>query len=79
MSEKCKTKEGLCQCVDWHDGTPAGWIDHLMRDYEFDHLLLDYHDLSKDTEIRLCQIGAVQQVRRANLYRYRTTPLRTAG
>ena len=43
--------------MDWRDGTSADWIDHLMRDYKFDHLLLDYHDLSKDHEIRLCQIG----------------------
>ena len=57
MSEKYKTKESLCQCVDWRDGTSADWIDHLMRDYKFDHLLLDYHDLTKDEEIRLCQIG----------------------
>lgn len=58
MMEKCKTKEGLCQCVDWKNGTAADWIDHIMRDYEFDHLLLDYHDLEKDSEIRLCQIGS---------------------
>lgn len=58
MLEKCKTKDGLCQCVDWKNGTEADWIDHIMRDYEFDHLLLDYHDLEKDSEIRLCQIGS---------------------
>ena len=33
MMEKCKTKEGLCQCVDWKNGTAADWIDHIMRDY----------------------------------------------
>ena len=57
MLETCKTKEGLCRCVDWKNGTAADWIDHIMRDYKFDHLLLDYHDLEKDFEIRLCQIG----------------------
>lgn len=57
MLDKCKTKENLCQCVDWsgEDGTDI--IDHLLHNYEFDRMVLDYSTLDKDDEIRLCQIG----------------------
>ena len=57
MSEKCKVQESLCRCVDWHEGETADWVDHLLRNYEFDRLMLDYSTLEKGTEIRLCQIG----------------------
>ena len=55
MSEKCKVQESLCRCVDWHEGETADWVDHLLRNYEFDRLMLDYSTLEKGTEIRLCQ------------------------
>lgn len=57
MSEKCKVQERLCRCVDWHAGETADWVDHLLRNYEFDRLTLDYSTLEKGSEIRLCQIG----------------------
>lgn len=57
MSEKCKVQESLCRCVDWHEGETADWVDHLLRNYEFERLTLDYSTLEKGTEIRLCQIG----------------------
>ena len=57
MSEECKVQESLCRCVDWHEGETANWVDHLLRNYEFDRLTLDYSTLEKGSEIRLCQIG----------------------
>lgn len=57
MSDKYKNKETLCQCVDWSGEDGTDFIDHLLQNYEFDHLLLDYSTLDKDSEIRLCQIG----------------------
>ena len=57
MSEKCKVQERLCRCVDWHEGETADWVDHLLHNYEFERLTLDYSTLEKGSEIRLCQIG----------------------
>lgn len=57
MPEQCKTQEKLCQCVDRHGSETADWIDHLLRNYAFDRLVLDYSTLEKGSEIRLCQIG----------------------
>ena len=57
MSEKCKVQERLCRCVDWHEGETADWVDHLLHNYEFERLTLDYSTLEKGAKIRLCQIG----------------------
>lgn len=57
MSEKCKVQERLCRCVDWHEGETADWVDHLLHNYEFERLTMDYSTLEKGSEIRLCQIG----------------------
>lgn len=57
MSEKCKMQEHLCRCVDWHEGETADWVDHLLHNYEFERLTLDYSTLEKGAKIRLCQIG----------------------
>ena len=57
MSEKCKVQERLCRCMDWHEGETADWVDHLLHNYEFERLTLDYSTLEKGAKIRLCQIG----------------------
>ena len=57
MLDKYKNKGALCQCVDWSGEDGTDFIDHLLHNYAFDRLALDYSTLDKDSEIRLCQIG----------------------
>lgn len=61
MKKDCNNKENLCQCIDWKtDDTPA-LVDHILQNYEFDNLALDYTTLDQGSEIRLCQIGRCRQ------------------
>lgn len=55
------SNHALCQCVDWgaEDASPA--VEHMLRNYEFDHLELEYPSLDQGAEIRLCQIGRCKQ------------------
>ena len=76
MSEKCKVQERLCRCVDWHEGETADWVDHLLHNYEFERLTLDYSTLEKDPPL---SNRPMQQVRRPNLHWHLDPPLRVAG
>lgn len=59
--ENCKNKEAVCQCVDWSCEDAGAVVDHLLKNYEFDHLDLDYSSLDHGAKLRLCQIGRCRQ------------------
>lgn len=58
--ENCKNKEAVCQCVDWSCEDAGTVVEHLLKNYEFDHLDLDYSSLDHGAKLRLCQIGPGQ-------------------
>lgn len=64
MLDTCKNKEALCQCVDWSCEDAGTVVDHLLNNYEFDHLDLNYPSLDQGAELHLCQIGWCSQCRR---------------
>ena len=59
--ENCKNKEAVCQCVDWSCEDAGTVVEHLLKNYEFDHLDLDYSSLDHGAKLRLCQIGRCRQ------------------
>ena len=59
--ENCKNKEAVCQCVDWSCEDAGTVVEHLLKNYEFDHLDLDYSSLDHGAKLRLCQIVRCRQ------------------
>ena len=57
MKDLCRNQPPLCQCIRWGDEDFDVEVDHLIQNFEFLHLELEYDILVPGADWRLCQIG----------------------
>ena len=57
MSILCHNTKPYCTCINWKDEDFDVEIDHLIQNFEFSHLKLEYTTLDTTNTVKLCQIG----------------------
>lgn len=57
MKESCRNQPPLCRCIRWGDEDFDVEVDHLIHNFEFLRLELEYDTLAPGAVWRLCQIG----------------------
>ena len=57
MKDLCRNQPPLCRCIRWENEDFDVEVDHLIHNFEFLHLELEYDMLAPGANWRLCQIG----------------------
>ena len=57
MKDLCKNQPSLCRCIRWGNEDFDMEVDHLIRNFQFLHLELEYDALAPGADWRLCQMG----------------------
>ena len=57
MQNLCTNRSPLCRCIRWEDEDFDVEVDHLIQNFEFLRLDLEYDELAPGAAWRLCQIG----------------------